>query len=122
MNSPPPAYRRVLLALDGQTLTKAGLEAALRACVHLTSRLDILVVRPPRAPASLLAVLLLKLEHSGVDYRLASAQEDLGVAVERYLKRYKGEVTVVSAAPATEADAVNWRALETLDCALVAWA
>jgi nucleotide-binding universal stress UspA family protein len=122
MTAPPPAPRRVLLALDGRALTKAGLEAALRTCVHLTSRLDILVVYPPRAPASLLAVLLLKLEHSGVDYRLASAQEDLGVAVERYLKRYRGKLTVVSAAPATEADAANWRALETLDCTLLAWA
>lgn len=122
MSPLPPARRRVLLALDGLTLTKAGLEAALRSCVHLTSRLDILVVNPPKAPASLLAVLLLKLEHSGVDYRLASAQEDLAIAVARYLKRYKGGVTVVSAAPATEADAANWRALETLDCALLAWA
>ena len=102
-------------------MTKEGLEAALRTCVHLTSRLDILVVNPPKAPASLLAVLLLKLEHSGVDYRLASAQEELASAVNRYLRRYKADVTVVCAAPATEADAANWRALEKLDCALQAW-
>ncbi|MBI5330285.1 MAG: hypothetical protein HZB71_06695 [Betaproteobacteria bacterium] len=88
--------RRVLLALDGCALSRELLEAALRHCVHLSSRLDILLVNPPRAPASLLAVLLLKLEHSGVDYRLTSTQGDLAGEVARYLRRYRGVTTVVA--------------------------
>ena len=96
MPSPSFATRLVLLALDGCALSRELLEVALRRCVHLTSRLDILVVNPPKAPASLLAVLLLKLEHSGVDYRLAGVHGDLAGEVARYLRRYRGVTTVLA--------------------------
>jgi hypothetical protein len=86
---------RVLLALDGNRLTPLLLTAALARCVRLTDRLDILLVNPPKAPTSLLAGLLLRLEHSGIDYRLASTDGDLGEEVLRYLKRFMGITTVL---------------------------
>lgn len=119
---PPSSFasRRVLLALDGCALSRELLEAALRRCVHLTSRLDILVVNPPRAPASLLAVLLLKLEHSGVDYRLASAHGDLGGEIARYLRRYGEATSVVTAKPDPGLDGMScWFGLQELGCELI---
>jgi len=70
------------------------LTAALARCVHLTDRLDILVVNSPKAPPSLLCGLLLKLEHSGIDYRLVSGEGDLGDQVLHYLNRFLG-ITMV---------------------------
>jgi hypothetical protein len=86
---PYPKFR-VLLALDGTRLTPALLAAAVSRCVHLSDRIDILLVNPPKAPTSLLRVLLLRLEHAGIDYRLASSEGDLGEHVEHYLKRFLG--------------------------------
>jgi hypothetical protein len=85
----------VLLALNGQGLTREILDAALRRCLLLNLRLDILVSDPPRPIASLLAVLLLQLEHSGVDYRIASTSGNLAEAVLRYLRRYRGPFTII---------------------------
>lgn len=85
---------RVLLALDGSRLTPLLLASAVNRCVHLADRLDILLVNPPKAPTSLLRVLLLRLEHSGIDYRLASTDGDFSVQVETYLQRFLG-ITLV---------------------------
>jgi len=85
---------RVLLALDGSRLTPMVLTAALARCVRMTDRLDILLVNPPEAPTSMLSGLLLRLEHSGIDYRLASSEGDLGEQVLHYLKRFLG-ITLV---------------------------
>jgi hypothetical protein len=66
------------------------LNAVFRRCVHLCPRLDILLINPPREPTTMLAVLLLRLEHSGVEYRIASAHGDMGEEILRYLSRYRG--------------------------------
>ena len=95
-----PRHARLLLALDGQTLNRAVLDNVLRACVPHAPRLDILLLNPPREPTSLLSMLLLRLEHSGVDYRVASAHGDSGEEIVRYLGRHRGidTVAVVDAA------------------------
>jgi hypothetical protein len=85
---------RVLLALDGGQLSQPLLSAALARCVPLTDRLDILLVNSPKAPTSLLSGLLLRLEHSGIDYRLTSSDGELGEQVLQYLKRFMG-ITLV---------------------------
>ena len=91
----PYSKFRVLLALDGARLTPLLLTAALAHCVPLTDRLDILLVNPPKAPTSLLRGLLLKLEHSGIDYRLVSSEGDLGEHVLNYLNRFRGITQVL---------------------------
>lgn len=90
-----PPNRRVLLALEGNGVSRDVLNLAFSRCVHLTSRLDIVVVNPPREPAALLGLLLVKLEHSGVDYRLMHAHDTLAAEVSRYLKRYTHRSTVI---------------------------
>jgi len=92
---PIPQHKyRVLLALDGGHLNPMLLTAALARCVPLTDRLDILLVNPPKPPLSLLAGLLLRLEHSGIDYRLVSGEGDLGEQILLYLNRFTG-ITLV---------------------------
>lgn len=86
---------RVLLALDGQELNRDLLDRALECCVKLTERLDVLLVRPPKAPTFLLGGLLMRLERHGVDYRLTSAEGTLGDEVLGYLRRFHGIRTVV---------------------------
>jgi hypothetical protein len=86
---------RVLLALDGGRLAPGVSTAALAACVRLADRLDILLVNPPKAATSLLCGLLLRLEHSGIDYRLASVEGELADEVLSYLNRYHGIATVL---------------------------
>jgi len=63
--------------------------------VRLTDRLDILLVNPPKAATSLLCGLLLRLEHSGIDYRLVSFEGVLGNEILHYLHRYQGITTVL---------------------------
>jgi hypothetical protein len=92
-------HTRVLLALDGCALGRELLATVLRRCVHLCPRLDILLINPPREPTSVLAVLLLQLEHSGVDYRVASVRGDMGEEILRYLSRYRGITAVAIAHP-----------------------
>jgi hypothetical protein len=95
-SAPPlPRNRRLLLAFDGRDVTRTLLNAALRGCVHLTSHLDILVINPPQAPTFLLAVLLLQLEHSGIDYRLADREGEFGRELVRQLQRYREPATVI---------------------------
>jgi len=94
---------RVLLALDGLRLTPEILAAALKQCVQLTDRLDILLVNPPKAPTYLLGSLLLRLEHSGIDYRLASTEGNLGDEVVDYLHRFLGiTLVIVDSLPSLE--------------------
>ncbi|MDO9226453.1 MAG: hypothetical protein Q8M09_19840 [Pseudomonadota bacterium] len=83
-------HQRVLLALDGNMLDRELLAGMLRRCVHLCPRLDILLVNPPREPTTMLAMLLLRLEHSGIDYRVSSGHGDMGEEILRYLGRYRG--------------------------------
>ena len=94
-------HTRILLALDGGALARRLPDAVLRRCVQLCPRLDILLVNPPREATSVLAVLLLRLEHSGVDYRMASVHGDLGEEVLRYLSRYRG-ISAVALADAAQ--------------------
>lgn len=94
MASPARGPQRVLLALEGRRLSRELLTAALKQCIPLTDRLDILLVNPPKEPTTLLGSLLLRLEHSGIDYRLASTDGSLVEEVTRYLHRFQG-VTVV---------------------------
>lgn len=88
--SSPRSHHRVLLALDGHTLDRERLAGLMRRCVHLCPRLDILLINPPREPTTMLAMLLLRLEHSGIDYRVSSGHGDMGEEVLRYLGRYRG--------------------------------
>ena len=90
------AKLRVLLALDGQKLTPELQVVALKCCVHWTRRLDILLVNPPKAPTFLLGGLLLRLEHSGVDYRLESCENEYGKAVSSYLQRFPNVGLVIA--------------------------
>lgn len=90
-------HRRILLALDGSGLSRELLSQALQLCVPLRPRLDILLVNPPRETTSCLAMLLLRLEHSGIDYRIATGSGDLGQEVLHYLNRYHGVTTVALA-------------------------
>lgn len=97
------AKLRVLLALDGQRLTPDTQHVALRCCLHWTHRLDILLINPPQAPTFLLGGLLLRLEHSGIDYRLDSCEGEYGEAVARHLQRHTGiGLVIVNALPAIE--------------------
>ena len=91
----PRHKRRALLALDGTRLTPMLLVAALAISVQLTDRLDVLLVNPPKAPTTLLRGLLLRLEHSGIDYRLASTEGDVGEQVLHYLNRFQGVTQVL---------------------------
>lgn len=86
---------RVLLALDGNSITQMLLETALRCCVQLTDRLDILLVNPPATPIARLNGLLIRLEHSGIDYRLASTDGVMADEVNSYLRRFLGITIVV---------------------------
>ncbi len=98
-----PAKCRALLALDGHRLTPEVQMAALKRCVQLTSRLDILLVNPPKAPTFLLGGLLLRLEHSGVDYRLTSCEGELGNEIAHYLRRFQGiGLVIVDGLPSLE--------------------
>ena len=107
------AKSRVLLALDGQRLTPELQHEALRCCLKWTPRLDILQVNPPKAPTFLLAGLLLRLEQSGVDYRLESSEGDYANAVLRYLQRFTGVgLVIVNALPALD-DHVSGLRLDT---------
>lgn len=90
-----PSNHRFLLALEGNEVTREVLAAALNRCVHVVSRLDIVVANPPQEPTFLLGLLLIKLEHSGVDYRLLNSYGTLADEVQRYLKRYPRLVTVM---------------------------
>lgn len=103
MPAPAGKPQRVLLALDGRALSKSLMAAALRESIRLTDRLDILLLNPPKEPTTLLGILLLRLEHSGIDYRLASIEGRLAEEVDRYLQRFQGgTVVLVHSLPSLE--------------------
>ena len=93
-------HARVLLALDGRSLDRELLTRLPRCCMKLSPRLDILLVNPPREATSCLAMLLLRLEHGGVDYHIASALGAVGEEILHYLTRHRGISAVVLADPA----------------------
>lgn len=96
---PLKRHTRILLALDGRALDREMLARLPRCCVQLSPRLDILLVNPPREPMSCLAMLLLRLEHGGVDYHVASALGEVGAEILHYLTRHRGITAVVLAEP-----------------------
>lgn len=83
-------HARVLIVLEGESLRREQLVLLPRWCVGCHARLDILLLNPPREPTSCLAMLLLKLEHGGIDYRLASSHGEMDEEVLRYLARHRG--------------------------------
>jgi len=94
---------RVLLAVDGRHLSAEFQLDALKCCVQFCNRLDILLLNSPKSPTFLLAGLLLRLEHSGIDYRLTSSEGDLGAEVIRYLQRFQSiGLVIVDGPPALE--------------------
>jgi hypothetical protein len=94
---------RALLAVDGRQLTPEFQFAALKRCVQFSNRLDILLLNPPKPPTLLLGSLLLRLEHSGIDYRMTSGEGDLGAEVLRYLQRFQRiELVIVDSLSALE--------------------
>lgn len=102
-------HKRILLALDGHALARELPARVLRHC--LCQRLDILLINPPREPTSILAVLLLRLEHSGIDYRMASSHGQMGEEVLRYLACYPG-IQAVALADSAQLDAESNRLIE----------
>jgi len=94
---------RVLLALDGRHVTAELQLAALKCCIQFSNRLDILLLNPPKPPTFLLGSLLLRLEHSGIDYRMTSGEGDLGAEVLRYLQRFQSiDLVIVDSMSALE--------------------
>jgi len=57
--------------------------------------LDILVTDSDADGSILPAILLLRLEHSGMDYRFAQVPHQLSLAVERYISRSTTPTTVI---------------------------
>jgi hypothetical protein len=104
-------HQRILLALDGRALARELPATVVRHCVHLCPRLDILLINPPRESTSILAVLLLRLEHSGVDYRMASSHGPMGEEILRYLARYPG-IPAVALVDLAQLDAESRRLIE----------
>lgn len=98
---------RSLLALDGETLSQDLLTLALKKCLQVADRVDILLVNSPKAPTSLLCDLLIKLEHAGIDYRLTASSGRLCDQINQYIRRFFGvAVIMVTALPTLGA---NWR-------------
>lgn len=94
---------RALLAVDGRQLTPAFQFAALKRCLQFCNRLDILLLNPPKPPTLLLGGLLLRLEHSGIDYRMTSGEGDLAAEVLRYLQRFQSiDLVIVDSLSALE--------------------
>lgn len=93
--------RRTLLALESSVLPQEIQTTALRVCIDLNTPLDILVTEPQENPASRAALLptalLLRLEHSGTDYRIARMQGPLSHEIQRYLARGRSACTVIVA-------------------------
>ena len=93
----PHARIRCLLALDGGALTPKVLSTAEAKCLNGYGRMDILLVNSPRAPEAMLHKLLISLERREVDYRLTSADGELGDLVSQYLRRHKSITQIMVA-------------------------
>ena len=72
-------------------------DAAIRACIDLHVQLDILVTDADAFGNNLPALLMLKLEHSGMDYRYAQTHGSLSDVVRRYLARGRTSCLVIVA-------------------------
>ena len=93
----------VLLAVDGRHLSSELQRDAMKRCIQFSFRLDILLLNSPKSPTFLLAGLLLRLEHSGIDYRLTSGEGDIGAEVMSYLQRFQNiSLVIVDTPPALE--------------------
>jgi len=88
---------RCLLALEAGALTPKVLNAAEAKCLSGAGRIDILLANSPRAPEAVLHKLLISLEGRDVDYRLTTADGELGDLVAQYLRRHKGITQVMVA-------------------------
>ena len=86
----PHSRMRCLLALDARTLTPKAISAAQAKCLNDSDRIDILLANSPRAPEAVLHKLLISLEGRHVDYRLSTADGELGDLVAQYVRRHKG--------------------------------
>jgi len=97
MNTPSRqrSLRRVLLALEGRDLNRKLQDAAVRICIDLRAPLDIMVTQTEEEGASLPALLMLRLEHSGMDYRFAQVNNPLSFQIRRYISRGKAPCTVI---------------------------
>ena len=68
--------------------------AALRVCVRHGAPIDVLLAGDP-ADTPLPTGLLLRLEHSGLDYRFGRIDGEISNAIERYLQRGRAPCTVL---------------------------
>ena len=93
----PRTSMRCLLALEAGALTPKVLNAAEAKCLSGAGRIDILLANSPRAPEAVLHKLLISLEGRDVDYRLTTADGELGDLVAQYLQRHKGITQVMVA-------------------------
>ncbi|MCP5276949.1 MAG: hypothetical protein H6935_01140 [Thiobacillus sp.] len=87
--SPRPRMR-CLLALDAGSLSPRVISAAEAKCLNGADRIDILLVNSLKTPEAVLHKLLISLEGVDVDYRLTTADGELGDLVAQYLRRHKG--------------------------------
>jgi hypothetical protein len=98
---------RSLLALDGERLSPDQLKEAQAKCLQVADRVDILLVNPTRPPTSMLCDLLIKLEESGIDYRLTAVSGKLSDHVSQYIRRFMGITLIMVATLPTLGD--SWR-------------
>ncbi|MEW6678133.1 MAG: hypothetical protein AB1421_09445 [Pseudomonadota bacterium] len=92
---PRQARKRVLLALSSGKLAREVQQAAVRACVHFRTPVDILLTDVLSPDSRLPAPLMLRLEHSGLDYRFAQTEQNLSRAIRNYLARGRAPSTVI---------------------------
>jgi hypothetical protein len=92
---PRQARKRVLLALSSGKLARDTQQAAVRACVHFRTPVDILLTDVLSPDSRLPAPLMLRLEHSGLDYRFAQTEQSLPRAIRNYLSRGLAPCTII---------------------------
>jgi len=71
------------------------LSEAENTCLQVADRVDILLVNAPKPPASMLSSLLIRLEESGIDYRLTSVTGRLADQVSQYLRTFAGITSII---------------------------
>lgn len=79
----------MLLALDGFCLERPAFPRALQHCRRAGSRLDILLLNPPKPATLMLGRFLQTLEEERIDYRLSTGEGDLADELPHYLHRFK---------------------------------
>ncbi len=105
--------RVALLALEGGQLVRGALASALRLCRDTVWRVDILMVSPTGAPTQQLGKFLRELEEEGIDFRLVTAEGDLGEAVSHYVQRHR-QISMILLDAAKRFDGRLRRAMEPL--------